>query len=538
MSGADRYLRRYVRIIDSDDAEWSGKLVKVTFGNPNGTFQLAPDLTTKNQIQPKESQFRLYAPDLFLARYPQARRLKGSHAMGAIPVGSVVDFSEADPSIGKTSPHLSIDGPCRIVGRPLTHPLGRTQTVNNHILVKAMPYDLVEFEHMVFDGLAPSGAWEMDCAAGQIVFRNCTFVNLMRGVMIGFGVTDKIRVTFENCTFTNIAEFGVMVRDGCTHMHKCTFDHCGVGVAVKQNGYVDIVTSTFEHCVGGVAVPSGGEAVVNNTEFNHMKDFGVHVSGGSFLHSCSCTAVGCPGSALVVESSSTHTRLKAWLFKECKIGLRLGNGQINAILIGNAFRDCKVGTFITPDAGGEVAIFGHDKGSTVNLSGEKFRIYLDNMFRDEEPPNAQVDALHATRAMLAENDIKYGYPLTALTRKVLAEAGILDIVCAKCKAVAPKDDIYKKCARCNEARYCSRACQESHWPAHYVSCRIREQRADRMATRGFVECDHCRTIESYMTGVPHNACGRCLGVFFCGKECQKAGWLLHKKNCKTYVNPK
>lgn len=45
-----------------------------------------------------------------------------------------------------------------------------------------------------------------------------------------------------------------------------------------------------------------------------------------------------------------------------------------------------------------------------------------------------------------------------------------------------------------------------------------------------VECGACHQKKSLT--IMHQ-CGRCMKVFYCGEECQRNDWSIHKQTCKT-----
>lgn len=51
----------------------------------------------------------------------------------------------------------------------------------------------------------------------------------------------------------------------------------------------------------------------------------------------------------------------------------------------------------------------------------------------------------------------------------------------------------KKCSRCGKSRYCSRACQEKHWPTHKVDCRPAEK--DKNKEKGIGKKDPEKVVK-------------------------------------------
>ena len=53
-------------------------------------------------------------------------------------------------------------------------------------------------------------------------------------------------------------------------------------------------------------------------------------------------------------------------------------------------------------------------------------------------------------------------------------------VCANCKQEVQKGDKLKKCVRCHAVSYCGEECQRHHWRVHKLSCTSKEQRIDQV----------------------------------------------------------
>lgn len=49
-------------------------------------------------------------------------------------------------------------------------------------------------------------------------------------------------------------------------------------------------------------------------------------------------------------------------------------------------------------------------------------------------------------------------------------------------------------------------------------------------------CGHCKTVETWSH--PLKRCAGCHAAWYCHRDCQKAAWKLHKKQCDTYDEAK
>ena len=86
--------------------------------------------------------------------------------------------------------------------------------------------------------------------------------------------------------------------------------------------------------------------------------------------------------------------------------------------------------------------------------------------------------------------------------------------CACCGKYMPKNRMF--CGQCNVVVYCGQQCQKQHWEVHKLMC-------------GLSGCGYCGKIpEKPMK------CGKCMQVTYCDKECQTRDWKQgHKKKCKA-----
>ena len=108
----------------------------------------------------------------------------------------------------------------------------------------------------------------------------------------------------------------------------------------------------------------------------------------------------------------------------------------------------------------------------------------------------------------------------------------------KCSFCDTPSNHLKKCVGCGKAQYCGRDCQKHHWKVHKAICQ-RDKGNDTFKTQGIP------------TAVPLiskcNSCGRessslkrcpCHLVAYCSTECQRNDWPNHRGNCSPVVPDK
>ena len=102
-----------------------------------------------------------------------------------------------------------------------------------------------------------------------------------------------------------------------------------------------------------------------------------------------------------------------------------------------------------------------------------------------------------------------------------------------------------RCARCLDAFYCGKVCQADAWPNHKGTCKeAAKARAavEEMEAKQKLEATAATTSSSSVTlcakgcgEVATLRCPRCLGAWYCSKECFTIAWPDHKGQCKDAV---
>jgi hypothetical protein len=111
----------------------------------------------------------------------------------------------------------------------------------------------------------------------------------------------------------------------------------------------------------------------------------------------------------------------------------------------------------------------------------------------------------------------------------------------KCAAEDCSNNGTQCCAGCKEVFYCGKACQSKSWKLHKGPCKeavkVKEdaEKAKEAPPLSFsgVFCAAGCGLQRGNPGVPQFLrCDRCLGAFYCSRECQLKAWPEHKGPCK------
>ena len=107
------------------------------------------------------------------------------------------------------------------------------------------------------------------------------------------------------------------------------------------------------------------------------------------------------------------------------------------------------------------------------------------------------------------------------------------------------EDASLTCSRCRTVFYCAPACQSRDWSKHKSACAAAAG-VGSVAVSGTASATTAsRAVEQISQETPDFGlcaadcgnpavlrCSGCLGAFYCGQECQKRAWKLHKEQCK------
>lgn len=479
-------------------------------------------------------QLEFYTARDFSDCFPDAAVVNGRQNMKEFPVGAVIDFTHSDvsrpwnivPSDLSDMHPTTITKSCRLVGSA-----DNKMKLHRHIVIDCPDEsDVVQFENMSFE---PELAHKhcVECTRGSIVFLGCVFGTNAVAVMLGSDAIEHADVTFENCVFRSHKECALLIQSGKATVVNCVFNDCGMGAVVKGTSELSITKCHVENCIAGVVVPRGGVVSVVMCKFGAMTDFAVLVSNGSTVSMENCFIDKCNGDGVVVEGGyDTVANIVQCQFERCRLGVRIGNGRVSVNIANSRIRFCKFNVYIALDTLGAVTIRGCSyyprEYENIILSGDKCSVDLDGR---GQATGTQAARFVETQPLLEAAGIRYGYPVSSMGMRALVEFGATHYSCAQCNTHTTS--AYKRCARCRDARYCSKKCQREDWQRHKVDCQVTRVRSAFLAKFGYVSCRSCGLVESQLQKETHCACSGCLMVFYCSKQCQKNGWRVHKERC-------
>ena len=93
----------------------------------------------------------------------------------------------------------------------------------------------------------------------------------------------------------------------------------------------------------------------------------------------------------------------------------------------------------------------------------------------------------------------------------------------------------RKCLRCHSAIYCGEECQRRHWKVHKLLCKRAVVHSSAIAKPISTQIQHAVCSRCKAKSNDLKKCTRCKLVAYCGKQCQKEDWSEHKMICKQAV---
>ena len=100
----------------------------------------------------------------------------------------------------------------------------------------------------------------------------------------------------------------------------------------------------------------------------------------------------------------------------------------------------------------------------------------------------------------------------------------------RCSYCNTQHEDLKKCSGCGQVEYCGKECQKKDWPVHKPICLIHKSK-----THPVTKCD---VVMATCGGCGKNStsllkCSRCSTIAYCSKECQRKDWTRHEETCNT-----
>jgi len=353
------------------------------------------------------------------------------------------------------------------------------------VIAAASEGEVFEFEDLCFEPCAESTGPQIYCTCGSlIVFRRCVFRGapvLVAGRDIGTDCLSQVflriprsmdwrgtpKVTFENCLFEN-----------CSTM----------GVVVGNDGEVTLINCTARNCMYGLAAGEGGRATVKHSAFMNNK-----------------------AACKMFRKALCLDMLNCSLTDNVEYGVySMGCGRI-------IMRGCRVAR--CPNSG--ISVFGRNKHVDCVLIDDCAVLGCDNgigLYSGDF--SARISG-----TVLSGNECGLHFGMATL--------GTVHVL--NCSQVENDGDILKLCG--DGCKVIVDGVEHEHTDLFgsstravmHISTNLAGQRAYKRAGFDSVKCSKCGAAEP--PEIEFKKCGMCKAVWYCGRECQKEDWKLHKVIC-------
>ena len=353
-----------------------------------------------------------------------------------------------------------------------------TRVIDLAILAPKQGDVIFEFEDIRFESFNSTEKGSFLCAEGRrTTFRRCSFHNVLLVVAGSDPVTNPLKkiygqdiegsphVVLENCLFeanTSVEESagGIIAgNDGTIGALNCTFRNCETGVTVTEKGHASLIHCTFTNCETGVQVKERAiEMKMMNCVITSCSKNGIALmrSGGTEIKDC--RVENCAQCGILIKGGTKpyNLQIENCHFACCLHGIFFEMGKIEARIVSTTIIDQgKYGVHVNPSVMGSVAL------NSCNISNCGV---LDLVNVSQAQCSVTVDGVP-----LLATQIECLQPKSLHARRCYQEAGLMDIMCARCGSIEDLEK-FKKCGRCENVCYCSRECQKAHWKEHKKEC--------------------------------------------------------------------
>jgi len=135
------------------------------------------------------------------------------------------------------------------------------------------------------------------------------------------------------------------------------------------------------------------------------------------------------------------------------LAIKVGFGNVEVQLYDCTIMHFTTGVYVAEDTIGSLVaarcVFTPPTTRYAIVSGEKCSVCIDGLQQVRLPGTQRVE-LERHRALITSTP-NLRTSTTSISKRVLKEAGFIDIACSMCRTIAQEQDMFKKCARCKVA---------------------------------------------------------------------------------------
>lgn len=337
---------------------------------------------------------------------------------------------------------------------------------SSHVVIQCELDDsVVEFEDINFDE-----NYAVECHRGIIIFRRCRFSS---GCYTG-GKMWSVNVLFESCLFErqgfdcdlNVGRNASVVFLNCVFLQ-------GTSINVS-----DALSTILKHC----AFSGEGETAIKvvpqcNAIELHNCSVGVGRAMAAAVSKCKTIVVqGCCLSAALLLVCARNAVIDDCTFSDSNLGIAVSSGQIAATVSNCRFQllpsersvDISISTEVSGNFNVSNCVFSHNRSfsskGAVRVGRGSECVVTYGGVRCEAwyvRPSQRDSAARKIRTPVpvqpGAGKAQWG-KLDSLRGNQRLEDGVV-LLCFACDKEEPEGVSFKRCAKCNQACYCSKECQ-------------------------------------------------------------------------------
>jgi hypothetical protein len=352
--------------------------------------------------------------------------------------------------------------------------------------------ETLQFEDIDFS--AQSHDNKYNCLAlysGNVVFRRCRFNGQCTGILCGKpqhvvipGLdTEGIELTvrFENCLFEDFDSQAVDVR--ATYSAKflcCTFRNNKVGILVSEGGTAVVISCVFTKHADSAIQSEDRLCSLHITDccIDTTRLCGIFIYKSNVAVIERCMITNCRAYGIMVEDK-TVIKIISSSISMCGYGIFFGVGEIRTEVTDSRItNNLECGIMITDLCLGSIAL----TNNTITMNRG-----VHDVANSSVDCSVVVDGNNfPVNNLFTESQKRANYSRLLSTRannstqllntqRAFKAVGIVELApqCNRCNVDEPKDKKFLKCGRCEGVVYCSKDCQKNDWTEHKVVCKFK-----------------------------------------------------------------
>ena len=264
------------------------------------------------------------------------------------------------------------------------------------------------------------------------LLEGCHFYNNGRQGIVSWKGAGKLTAKYC-CIHSHPNESGVLVCNAQASFHSCRiYDNNLAGAVIEDKGGVlRMIECEIDNNNEGILIQSFGSAYIKECKIHSNKANGIFIG---FDHR---------GSAVIVKNEVYGNRSK---------GILIGNNRSINVSENIEYSNLGLPPLLPNNVNPQACKVTR---KYLKRTGRN-RTHIHKAMRDSNPQSF----LH--------NIMKKSFEETH--DEVMDMLDTYLTMCAFCKKLPPKDEVFSKCSRCKNVSYCSRECQKRDWSEHKKIC--------------------------------------------------------------------